>query len=86
VTDIVTDVVTDIKFQRPQYGSSKQKHTGRYQTRPMKWVHQAGFTPAENAEFFNFSHMIKFANFEFMFVIRDSKLGREGLEHILDTA
>jgi len=36
-------------------------------------------SPRENAEFFNFLRMIKFANFEFTFAIRGPKLAGNGV-------
>jgi len=44
------------------------------------FVRRATLAPRENAEIFHFPRMIKFADFEFIFAFRGSKLGRRGVE------
>jgi len=45
-----------------------------------------GILPWEKCRNFYFSHMIKFANFEFIFAIGGPKLAKRGEEHRINMA
>jgi len=43
-----------------------------------KWDQQGEFTLGKNTIIYYLQHMMKFANFEFIFTIRDPKLAKRG--------